>query len=102
MQIIENWAEIDGKVTDISPSDNIEKFYAVEVRVEKVNGIKGFVNLIDDIAGKTVTIYMPSEIVEEKEIVLGSRIQSQVRKASRQRLFAHRDHVETNPKIQEY
>jgi hypothetical protein len=94
VKIIENWAELTGAVHQVTESKQIPRFHEVKVHVERIDDVLGFPNLLQDLLGKTVTILIPSDLVSSLNITEeGSVLTGRVRKAARQRIYIHRDHI---------
>lgn len=93
MQIVENWANIKGKILSKNLSKKNVGFYEVEIFVEQINDIPGFKNLLSNTLGTPIKIYFPEEVVDKLGIKAGSTIGCRVRKASLNRQFVHRQHI---------
>lgn len=89
MQIVENWADIKGKVLDSYPSKTVEGFVTLEVRVSDVEDVEGFRNLLDDRRGEVIYLNVPEAVWRELSAESGAKVSCRVRMAGQRNLFAH-------------
>lgn len=93
VQVVENWAILEGRVEGIRPSDVREDLAAVDVAIERVEPVPDFPNLFPDAEGTVVAVTIPKETVRDRLLEAGVRIRCRVRKASPFRVFAKPDEV---------
>ena len=93
MQIVENWADLKGKVLDSYPSKTAEGFVTVELKVSDVKDVEGFRNLLDDRQGETVYVNVPKAVWREMSAESGAKVTCRVRMAGQRNLYAHPERV---------
>ena len=81
VQVIENRADISGKVREVKPHETLEHHYTVKMDVETVTPVEGMANLMASSKGMTVDVNVPEEQVESKKIVPGAKITLRVKKS---------------------
>jgi hypothetical protein len=93
VQIIENWSDVRGVVRSCYPSPDVGGFIAVEVVVARVLPVEGFANLLAHKEGESLEVLIPEELIKFLGIVQGVTIACRVRRAGRDRVFVHRNHL---------
>ena len=100
VSIIENWSDVKGTVLSTRQSIAQKRFYEVEVAVENVIDVQSYANLLKEVTGKVVTVFIHQDLVERLEIAEGIRITCRVRRAAKrtqagpvERIYAHPDFV---------
>ena len=93
MQIVENWADIKGKVLDSYPSKTAEGFVTLEVKVSDVKDVEGFRNLLDDREGEVIYLNVPEAVWRELSAESGAKVSCRVRMAGQRNRFAHPERV---------
>ena len=91
VQSIENWADVRGKVTGISPAASGD-FVAAQVQLESVEPVAGYANLFHDQQGGTIELNIPRQ--KAQQLTAGASIACRIRRAGPNTAFAHPDHVE--------
>jgi hypothetical protein len=92
MPIVENWADIKGKVLDHYPSKTVEGFVTVELKVSDVKDVEGFRNLLNDREGEVIYLNVSEATWRELAPESGSKVSCRVRMAGPRNLFAHPEH----------
>jgi hypothetical protein len=82
-QVVENWADVEGVVEHVGPSGNGIR---VELRVEAVQPVAGFPNLLAEEAGHVITVRLPHHAGSAPGT--GDRVRCRVRRADVHRFFA--------------
>ncbi|TMI88093.1 MAG: hypothetical protein E6H08_18395 [Bacteroidetes bacterium] len=82
VQIIENWAEIQGVVEDIHQHPKLNGYYQLIVKLEKSEAVKDFPNLAKTDEGKKVTINIKSDSIDEMKLKKEKSFHGLVRKAT--------------------
>ena len=93
VQVIENWAILEGSVDEIRPSDVRNDLAAVDIAVQRIEPFGDFPNLFPDAEGTVVAVTMPKEVVRDRSLSAGSRVRCRVRRASPFTVFAKPDEV---------
>lgn len=94
VQVVENWAVLEGTVKEERPSHVRADLVDVDVEVERVEPYEGFPNLFPEAENTIVSVTIPREVVTELGLAPGDRMRSRVRKASPFDVFAKPDEVE--------
>ena len=81
MQIIENWAEIEGKVNSIEPHPSLRGYSIAKVTVSSSKDVAGFRNLFSPSNNQEIAINVPAVKVGP-QLHSGSLIHWKVRKAA--------------------
>lgn len=97
VNIVENWAEVFGRVRGLEHHDAPSGFVEVGMEVLRVRSIEGFPNLLEDTAGKAIDVFLPQEVIEEMQISREDVLDCWVRKAGQGRYFVHREQVHVEP-----
>ena len=93
VQVVENWAILEGSVEEIRPSEVRDDLAAVDVAVEQIEPFGDFPNLFPGAEGTVVAVTMPKEIVRDRSVEIDSRVRCRVRRASPFTVFAKPDEV---------
>ncbi|MCA1629260.1 MAG: hypothetical protein LC785_03130 [Acidobacteria bacterium] len=93
VQIVENWADIKGKVLDHYPSKTVDGFVTVELKVSDVKNVEGFRNMLDDRQGDVIYLNVPEAVWHGLEAKAGAKVSCRVRMAGSRNLFAHPERV---------
>jgi hypothetical protein len=93
-QIVENWADITGKVTDVSTDPDRDDYVEVELAVDRVENVESWPNLLADKAGTDIKIHMSRAVAQHACIAQGMNLYCRVRRADAAgTMFAHPHHV---------
>lgn len=94
VQIVENWADIKGKVLDSYPSKTADGFVTLELKVSDVKDVEGFRNFLSDRRGEVVYLNVPEAVWRELSPEEGAKVTCRVRVAGQKKnLFAHPERV---------
>lgn len=94
MEIVENWADIEGSVRDVAPAPEMPGYVKASIDVEGTADVEGFRNLLAGSNGAVITVFVPSTLADERGLKPGTRLVARARKARPDRTFVHPDHVE--------
>lgn len=94
VQIVENWADIEGRVDQVAPAPDDPSMVAVSVALDMADDVEGFRNLLADSRGSVVTVLLRSDIASERGLVPGTRLVARARRSGPDRTFVHPEHVE--------
>ncbi len=89
VQIIPNWANLEGEVVGVAPSDRLPDFTVVNVRVEDVTPVEGFADLLQDCRGQVVPVLVRSDLAASSNLTTGVRVAGRARRADHRTVFAH-------------
>lgn len=89
MQIVPNWANVEGQVVGEEPSNRLPDFTVVYVRVEKVAPVDGFANLMQDCPGQVVAVLVRNDLAAGLDRSPGVRVRCLVRRTDPRTVFAH-------------
>ena len=84
VQIIENWSQLRGRVEDVTVVEG--DVVDLGLRVESVEPVPGFANLLAETPGRTIHVRLPLEGAEPPRP--GDELRVRVRKAAPDRYFA--------------
>ncbi|MDQ3898863.1 MAG: hypothetical protein M3326_16745 [Actinomycetota bacterium] len=95
VQIVPNWADLEGEVVGVEPSDRLPDFTVVRVRVEKVTPVEGYADLLENCRGQVVAVLVRNEVAAAHGVDLGAHITCRARRADHRTVFAHPTLFET-------
>ena len=98
VSIIENWALVEGAVARLEAPEDLPEFTGVIMRVDDVQPVEGFPNLLAEAVGSDLRVLIRSEQVRELGVSRGDLLRCRVRKAAGSRVFVHRRHIEKLPR----
>jgi hypothetical protein len=88
VNIVENWAEIDGTIKSAVNSSNLKGYIQLQVILNKSLDINPYPNLAKADEGSLITIYVSTANAERAQLVPGAVFNATVRKGSGQIYFA--------------
>jgi hypothetical protein len=92
MQIVENWANVQGDVLAYLPATHPNGFIVARVAVRSVHPFEAFPNLFERDVGKVIEVHCsPSSNAPDGLPPVGSPIHWRIRKAAPTIAFAHPD-----------
>jgi hypothetical protein len=89
MQIVENWADVNGKLLNTQPSKTADGFVTLEVKVSDVKDVESFRNLLNDKQGEVIQVNVPESLWREMEKNPGTTVSARVRMGPARKLFVH-------------
>jgi hypothetical protein len=95
-QVIENWADIKGKVASVEPHPELDGYSNATIDVETVSPVSGFANLFSSAAGGQVTVNVHTAKVAELGLAPGTSISSRIRKFGPLSAFADPDSIRSS------
>lgn len=93
VQIAENWADVVGVLLDHYPSKTNAGFVTLEIKVERLEGVEGYRNLLEGTEGEVIYVNVPEAVSERLELRRGAKISCRVRKADPRKLFVHPEQI---------
>ena len=92
VQMIENWSCILGVLLGIiAPPQGGDGRGGLRVRVDRVEPVVGFANLLADRTGDTLEILVTTEQLAQAQEHVGEPVRIRVRRGGPSRVFAHPD-----------
>jgi hypothetical protein len=91
VQVIENWALLEGIVESIEASDVRDDLAVVLLAVDHVELVEGYPNLLDEALDAIAPVTIPREALNEQAVEPGARVRLVARKASPFAIFARPD-----------
>lgn len=88
-----NWSRIRGLTQAVTPAAEYRDYAVVRVKVEAVEPVEGFANLLANASGQEVAVLIPNEQAERLGLAPGQEIAARVRRAGLDRIFAHPEEV---------
>jgi hypothetical protein len=93
----ENWTDVVGRVSDITPDDTHPDFFAVTIEVEGVEPVDDFPNFLANRTDATARILVPATALQHQPLTPGDRIRCRTRWAPQDQLFAHPEGIQILP-----
>jgi len=93
MQAIENWCQVVGKVEGVVMDSPIADHAGLILKVETTSNVEKYPNLFNAESGNVYTIYLPSDLIKERSIEIGSQISCRVKMTKPGVYFMHRQHL---------
>jgi hypothetical protein len=87
VQIVENWADLEGDVRSVTRGSDVNGFDVVELDVRATRDVGVFPNFFAQSVGEVVRVYVPHDIVVGLPLNPGARVNCRVRKAGPTRVF---------------
>jgi hypothetical protein len=97
VQIVENWAEVEGRIESVERAAPVAGHALVRIKVERVSAVKGFPNLLADRAGTELDVLVRDETLPKLDLGPGQRFEARVRRAGLHKVYAHPDFITTGP-----
>jgi hypothetical protein len=91
MQVIENWADIRGRIRSLSQLGDLPGLVTALIDVEGVTPVPGFANLLENASGDILRINIPQAAVERFGLHQGQVVVCRARKGGPHTIFAHPD-----------
>jgi hypothetical protein len=93
MQVVENWCQVVGNVEGIAVNSPITDHASLILKVETISNVEKYPNLFNAELGHVYTIYLPSDLLKDSGIGIGSRISCRVKMTRPGLYFMHRQHL---------
>lgn len=91
VQVVENWALIEGKIVAIDPHPELDAYVSATIEVTKVTATEGYPNLFSWAIGKQTTVNIPAAKTSELSLAPGDKIRARVRKSGPTSAFVDPD-----------
>lgn len=88
VQVIENRADVDGRVVDIRSDENRPEHKIVTIEIGSTTAVEGYPNLFAGVPGRRLDVVLPAELT--KEIKAGSAVRCRIRRAGPTTVFGER------------
>ena len=88
VQVVENWADIDGVIRGTEPDAQVDGFVLMRVEVRGVSPVPGFPNLFAGAEGTTIAVAVPPTAPAIGDLTPGRTVRCRVRKATPTKSFA--------------
>ena len=92
VQIVENWAEVEGRVVQVRPAAGLAGFSTVELDVEHVQPVEGFPNFFA--GGGRIAVNVQQDALTAAGLREGRLARLRIRRGGLTSNFAHPDHVQ--------
>jgi hypothetical protein len=79
VQVVENRADVDGKVVAVRPDAARPNYHVLTVEVGAAAAVAGYPNMFADAAGKQLEISVPSDAAKSARV--GATVRCRVRRA---------------------
>jgi hypothetical protein len=94
MQIVENWSDVDGEVTELLHNPSDPSFAIAKVRVDASAPVGSFPNLLTKNVGTEIAVRVPSATIQRIGLAPGHRVQMRIRQAGVDKYFSHPEAIE--------
>lgn len=91
MQVIENWADVTGRLIAAHPHPQLKGYLSATLDVADIKSVPGFANLFESSKGQTIDVNVPVAGVPQIASLTGSKVSWRIRKAGPSSNFAHPD-----------
>lgn len=91
MQVIENWADVTGRLIATRPHPQLEGYVSATIEVSDVSSVPGFANLLGECKGQTINVNVPAGVIPQAESLASGTVSWRIRKAGPSSIFAHPD-----------
>lgn len=93
VQVVENWAEVVGTVSDVAPSTRGPDWRVVVVEVSTVDNVGGWPNLVrSQVDGEQrLVVTRPAAPLQKRDVQPGQRVRGRARLAGPGQVLAHPD-----------
>ena len=91
MQVIENWATINGRVKDLQVHPALAGYACVRVEVSGVSPVGGYANLFAWAVGQTIAVNVPAQCQGKRLPGPGEAVSWRVRKGGPEAVFIDPD-----------
>jgi RimK-like ATP-grasp domain len=88
VQVIENWALIRGKITQIQNHPDLTGYMTASIEVGEVSTVEGYPNLFEWAKGRQIAVNIPASRVHELGLGIGDQVIFRVRKSGPESAFA--------------
>ncbi len=94
MQIIENWSDVDGEVSELLQNPSDPSFAVAKVRVHASTPVGSFANLLTKDVGNEIAIRVPNTAVQRLGLAPGHRVHMRVRQTGVDKYFSPPEAIE--------
>lgn len=91
VQVIENWADVTGRLVAVRPHPQLEGYVSVSLDQLIISSVPGFPNLFESEKGQTIDVNVPVAAVRRLETARGATVSWRIRKAGPSSNFVHPD-----------
>lgn len=91
VQIVENWSRVTGTVEDVTPSEDPRNPGRLLLRIDSIQPVEPFANLMAGYEGRTVEISLPAALLSRLPLVPGRSVTLRVRRGGPTGVFSHPD-----------
>jgi len=95
MQVVENWADIEGQIVAVKPNPLMDNFVTAQIKVANVVPVPGFPNLFEQAKGSIIEVNIPASKAKELSLSAGKAISGRIRKGGPTTAFVHPDFLKT-------
>jgi hypothetical protein len=80
VQVIENQADVVGRILDVRPHETLANYHVARIDVEEVFPVGDYPNLFSWAPGKSIEVNIPAEKVAEFALSRGQKISCRIKK----------------------
>ena len=93
VNIIENWTEVTGEISDIVVEQTLKNFHTVILRIMEMKDVEHFPNLIRPDAQNEIPVRLPSDVIQTLNLKKGDKINALIRTAGLNLYFFRQDSI---------
>lgn len=94
VQIVENWSQITGTITEISRPEEPRGYRLLTIAVDNIEPVADYPELVSKIVDDEAQVYVPDDVCTALQLRKGTVIACRVRRGTSGKLFAHPEHIE--------
>jgi hypothetical protein len=95
MQVVENWAELQGDVLEYIPDPNLPNHTISRIKVRTIRAIEGYPNLFQSSVGQVLEIKLPVPKQSRDLPPVSNAVVWRIRRGGPQSIFIHPDDLNT-------
>jgi len=96
VQVIENRADLVGKIRQIQPHQTLRDHYTLTLDVESVGDVAEYPNLMKSSKGMSIEVTAPADEVDRRKLAAGQKVTLRVKKAGPDAVFLLREPDKAN------
>jgi hypothetical protein len=89
MQVIENWADVTGRLTATRPHPELKGYVCASLEISDVKPVPGVANLFESARGQTIDVNVPATALPQLKAQEGGTVRLRIRKAGPSGIFTH-------------
>lgn len=91
MPVIENHADLSGRIESVGPHPTLPGYRSVRVRVDRADSVAGFPNLLQSLQGQVASVSIPDSAVDAGSLVPGKTLHCRAQLSGPGQVFSFAD-----------